>query len=94
MQRMLNRYRDDLGVAALPHELTAAAEDTVAFLQSQAARVAIDNVAEHGGPPAGGRLGGKPGRPQASHRLSVAPGVAARSRSATAMTGVCLNRAR
>ena len=26
MQRMLNRYRDDLGVAALPQELTAAAD--------------------------------------------------------------------
>ncbi len=39
MQRMLNRYRDDLEVEAQPQELTAAAEGTVAYLQSRAARV-------------------------------------------------------
>lgn len=31
MRRMLNRYRDDLSVEALPQELTAAADQTVAF---------------------------------------------------------------
>lgn len=44
MQDMLNRYRDDLGVGALPHELTAAAQGTVNFLQSQAAHVKIDRA--------------------------------------------------
>jgi hypothetical protein len=44
MQRMLNRYRGDLSVAALPQELAAAAERTVAHLQSQSARLAIDRV--------------------------------------------------
>jgi hypothetical protein len=41
---MLNLYRDDLSVAALPPELTAAADQTVQFLQSQAARVTIRSV--------------------------------------------------
>ena len=44
LQNMLNRYRDDLSVAALPNELTAAAEETTAFLQSEAARLEIQNL--------------------------------------------------
>lgn len=44
MQQMLNRYRDDLDVAALPQELSTAAEGTMAFLQSQAARVEIQHL--------------------------------------------------
>ncbi len=44
MLRMLNLHRADLSVAALPTELTAQAERTVAFLQSQAARVSIRSV--------------------------------------------------
>src|SRR5437868_1743790 len=39
MLRLLNRYREDLSVAALPEELSTGADKTVAFLQSQAARV-------------------------------------------------------
>jgi hypothetical protein len=41
MQRMLNRYRDDLGVTALPAELMTAANRTVEYLQSRAARVTL-----------------------------------------------------
>jgi hypothetical protein len=41
MLRMLNRYRNELRVAALPSELDAAADRTVAFLQSETARLAI-----------------------------------------------------
>src|SRR5258706_10498432 len=41
MLRMLNLYRRELSVAALPTEMTAASERTVAFLQSQTARVSI-----------------------------------------------------
>ncbi len=41
IQLILNGHRDDLGVNALPAELTAAAERTTEFLQTQAARVAI-----------------------------------------------------
>jgi hypothetical protein len=41
MQEMLNRYRDDLSVAALPQELTNAAEGTVRFLATEAARISV-----------------------------------------------------
>jgi hypothetical protein len=44
MQRMLNNYRNDLSVAALPQELTTAANKTVTFLQTQSARVSIRNL--------------------------------------------------
>lgn len=44
MLRMLNRFRDELEVAALPSELSNSAAGTVQFLQSQAAHVTIDNV--------------------------------------------------
>ncbi len=44
MQRMLNRYRNDLDVSALPQELSDAADGTLAFLHSEAARVEIRNV--------------------------------------------------
>jgi hypothetical protein len=42
LQRLLNNYRNDLGVAAMPQELTNASDGTVAFLQSQAAQVKIE----------------------------------------------------
>jgi len=42
--RMLNRFRDALAVAALPQELTAAADQTVRYLGSKAARLGIDDV--------------------------------------------------
>jgi len=44
MQRILSNYRQDLSVAALPSELTAASQRTVDFLQSQSARVSIQNL--------------------------------------------------
>jgi hypothetical protein len=44
MQRMLNNFRGDLAVEALPAELSAAADRTVEFLQSETARVSIRNV--------------------------------------------------
>jgi hypothetical protein len=44
MLRILNNYRQDLSVAALPNELTTASEWTVDFLQSQSARVSIQNL--------------------------------------------------
>jgi hypothetical protein len=42
IQRMLNRYRDDLDVAAQPHELDAAAARTEDYLATQAATVALE----------------------------------------------------
>ncbi len=44
MQRMLNRYRGELSVQALPQELTSAADGTVAFLQAKAAKISIDRL--------------------------------------------------
>jgi hypothetical protein len=44
MLRMLNQYRQDLSVQALPQELTTASEQTVTFLQSQSAHVSIQNI--------------------------------------------------
>jgi hypothetical protein len=44
MLRVLNSYRNDLNVDALPEELTVAARDTVEFLQSKAARVTIRDL--------------------------------------------------
>jgi cytochrome c551/c552 len=49
MQRMLNRYRDALDVAALPQELAGAAETTLRFLESQAAHVAVEGLRVDGG---------------------------------------------
>ena len=48
LQGMLNRYRNELDVAASPEQLTAAAEGTLAFLQTQAARVEIQDIAVDG----------------------------------------------
>jgi hypothetical protein len=39
--RILNKYRDELGVAALPEELDAAARRAEAFLGTEAARVSV-----------------------------------------------------
>ena len=47
--RMLNRYRYDLGVEALPEEMEGAASGTLAHLRESAARIAIDRAALEGG---------------------------------------------
>lgn len=44
LQRILNRYREELGVAALPQEMDAAARRTIAHLQSEAARVSVRSL--------------------------------------------------
>ena len=49
LQRMLNRYHDELDVAALPQELDTAANRTLQFLATQTARVTIGNVTVAGG---------------------------------------------
>lgn len=49
MLRMLNRYRLDLGVTALPLELDASAARTVRFLQSQTAAVTVERIELTGG---------------------------------------------
>lgn len=42
--RMLSRYRDELGVEALPHELDEAIERTVEFLRTETARVTVERA--------------------------------------------------
>jgi hypothetical protein len=49
MQRLLNRYRNDLGVSALPQDLNSAALRTIAHLQSQAPQIAIKRLEIHNG---------------------------------------------
>jgi hypothetical protein len=49
MQRMLNRYRNELSVAALPQELAAAAERTVEHLQSKSASIRIERIEARAG---------------------------------------------
>jgi hypothetical protein len=44
MLRMLNRFRDELSVTALPVELTAGADMTLDFLQLQSARISVENA--------------------------------------------------
>jgi hypothetical protein len=44
MQRMLNRYRDALDVAALPQELASATERTLEHLRTRAATLRIDTL--------------------------------------------------
>jgi hypothetical protein len=47
--RMLDRFRDALGVAALPEELDAAARETIDHLAVSTARIAIERAALDGG---------------------------------------------
>jgi hypothetical protein len=49
MLRMLNRYRVELGVEALPQELDAAARATIDHLATESATVAIDGASLAGG---------------------------------------------
>jgi hypothetical protein len=44
MLRLFNRFRDELAVAALPHEFDAASARTVAFLENEAARLSIERA--------------------------------------------------
>lgn len=44
MLKMLNRYRDDLGVQALPNEMSAAVNRTIDHLQTRSARLEISNL--------------------------------------------------
>ena len=49
MMRMLNTYRDELGVRATPAEMTAAIQRTVEHLQHDTARVSIASAVRAGG---------------------------------------------
>lgn len=49
MQRVLNKFRNDLGVKAMPQEMDAAVNRTITHLQTDAARVSIDQAEVHDG---------------------------------------------
>ncbi|MEO8052579.1 MAG: hypothetical protein ABI833_19390 [Acidobacteriota bacterium] len=49
MLRLLNRYRGELGVSALPTELNENAAATLRFLETQSASLAIENMSVQGG---------------------------------------------
>jgi hypothetical protein len=49
MLSLLNRYRNELGVAALPQELTASVNRTIAHLQRETARVSIVRAEQNAG---------------------------------------------
>jgi hypothetical protein len=49
LQGMLNRYRDELHVPALPNELSAAESGTIANLQANAAQVTIESARRSAG---------------------------------------------
>jgi len=49
MMRMLNRYRDELGVRATPREMEAAIQRTVAHLQEDTVRVTVARAERTGG---------------------------------------------
>lgn len=48
VQRMLNKYRGDLGVIALPEELESAATHTIEHLRSRTAQISIDRLGTAG----------------------------------------------
>ncbi len=74
---ILNKYRGELGVAALPQELDAAIRETRDYLGSAAARVAIDDAENHGQHARVRRPRRESRRPQAADRVSRAARVAA-----------------
>ena len=49
MLQLLNRYRGELGVSALPTELTDNADATAQFLETESATVSIENVSAEAG---------------------------------------------
>ncbi|MFN7917773.1 MAG: hypothetical protein U0Q55_20670 [Vicinamibacterales bacterium] len=49
MQRILNKYRNDLSVKAMPQEMDAAVKRTIEHLQTDAATVAVENLNTDGG---------------------------------------------
>ena len=81
MQGLLNRYRGELSVAALPQELGAARgpDDPASSVRIGAHQRRSRRGS--GRPPGGRGLRGEPRRAQAADSLSVAPRVAARDRA-------------
>ncbi|HLH02641.1 MAG TPA: hypothetical protein VKX25_07720 [Bryobacteraceae bacterium] len=49
LQGMLNRYRDELSVSAMPQQLSAARENTISFLKQKTARLKIESASVENG---------------------------------------------
>ena len=93
MVRMLNRYRAELGVAALPAELEATADATMRQLQDDTATLDVSAPRldwQHAGLR---RRRSESDRPQVSDRLSVSSRLAPRHRALTRAARRCSNRA-
>ena len=81
MLRLMNRFRDELGMEATPAELEATAQATVRQLEA-GYRHRQHRAGRHGRRHAGARRRrAQPDRPQVSDRLSVAPRLAPRDRA-------------
>ena len=80
MLRMLNRYRNELGVTAPPHELEAAAMATERQLRADTATVRIADARRTGSSAHVHRHRREPDGPQAADRVPVSPRLAARHR--------------
>ena len=78
MVRMLNRYRTELGVTALPSELEATARATIRQLQQDTATLSLSDAAVDRRRTALHRGGPQPDRAQVPDRLPVPAHVAAR----------------
>ncbi len=94
MLRMLNRYRGELGVEALPHELEAAAHAH----RSRSCSATRPPCRSPTRSATGGRLDvdvivREPDRPQAADRVPVAPRLAARHRPRSRRARSCSSRA-
>ena len=93
MVRMLNRYRTELAVEALPSELEATASATIRQLQEDTARVVGFRPARDGRCAGVRRAGPQPDRAQVPDRLSLAPDLAARHRTRRRAAASSSNRA-
>ena len=93
MLRMLNRYRTELGVTALPAELEATAQATIRQLQQDTATLSVSRRARDWRRAVVRRRRPQPHRPQVPHRLSVTPRLAARRRYRRAAAASCSSRA-
>ena len=92
MLRLMNRFRDELGIEATSAELEATARATVRQLEEDTATISIERAAD-GRRHAGARRGrAQSDRPQVSDRLSVPPRLDPRRRRRTARAASCSSR--
>ena len=81
MLRLLNRFRDELGVTAPAAEMEATARATVRQLQQDTATIRVSRAAGGRRPARVRRPGHQPHRAQIPDRISIAAHLAARHRA-------------